>query len=677
MESHSMSGNIALKRTDTGFTLSYKNRIIFSHSSNNPAIVLGQGTFTFKDNHGLYKFKEKVIQKIPLPDLVEEQAEKVTLGDKNKRVKLTISFEENNDRLKMAFKCTDSSFNRFWFRFSADAFEGIYGGGEQFSELNLKGKKLPLWCQEQGVGRGDPWFFTFLANLVKGVGGSWYTTYHAQPTFVSSHAYFIHSTHTAYSEVDFRRPNESTLYVWEIPKEIYVGVFDDLKKAIGNVTALLGRQPELPEWCYDGVWLAIQKGSNAVRTRLAKALEKGVKVAAIWSQDWQGTRKTAFGTQLMWNWQYSTELFPDMKEFIAELRSKGIRFLGYSNSFLAIEKNLYAEAKEKGYCVKNRNGEDYYVYVTTFPAAIVDLTNPEAYAWLKSVLKNNMIGIGLSGWMADFGEYLPPDAVLHSGEDAALVHNKFPVLWQKLNYEAVKEAGKLGEVIFFTRAGFSETSRYSTLIWAGDQVPTFSIHDGLASVICAGLSIGFSGVGYYHSDIGGYTTIGPFKRDKEVFMRWAEHSAFTVVMRGHEGNRPEQNWQFDHDEECLEHLAKMSKIHASMKSYMIELSKEYQNTGIPPMRAMIIHYQKDPEVLNMKYQYMFGPDLIVAPVYKKSQITQNVYIPNTETEHWIHIWSGTEMKPGYSSVDAPLGKPAVFYRKESKYAELFESWKPY
>ncbi len=670
-----MNDHIRIIKNETGFSVSYKDRIIFSHSPSKPLITLGKGTFSFKDNHGLYKFKEKVSKKLSLTQTAEINENSILLSDNTGTVKLTIILKNENDRLRISFQCSDNSLNRFWIRFAADPHEGIYGGGEQFSEFNLKGKKMPLWCQEQGIGRGDPWWFTFIANLGGGVGGSWYTTYHAQPTFVSSNSYFIHSTHTAYSEVDFKNQNESELYVWEIPKDIYVGVFADLKQTIGNLTELLGRQPELPEWCYDGVWLAIQKGSNAVRTRLAKALEKGVKVAAIWSQDWQGTRKTAFGTQLMWNWQYSPELFPDIKKFIAELRSKGIRFLGYSNSFLAVEKNLYAEAKEKGYCVKNKNGEDYYVYVTTFPAAIVDLTNPEAYEWLKNVLKNNMIGIGLSGWMADFGEYLPPDAVLHSGEDAALVHNKFPVLWQKMNYEAVKEAGKLGEVVFFTRSGFSETSKYSTLIWAGDQLPTFSIHDGLASVICAGVSIGFSGVGYYHSDIGGYTTIGPIKREKEIFMRWAEHSAFTVVMRSHEGNRPEQNWQFDHDEDCLKHLAKMSKIHASMKPYMIELSKEYQKTGIPPMRAMILHYQKDPEVFNMKYQYMFGPDLIVAPVYRKGQITQNVYIPNSESEQWVHVWSGKEIKPGYSTVEAPLGKPPVFYRKGSKYDEIFNSWK--
>jgi alpha-glucosidase len=551
--------------------------------------------------------------------------------------------------------------------------EGIFGCGEQFSKLNLKGNNVPLWCQEQGIGRGDPKWFTFLANLFAGVGGSWYTTYHPQPTFVSTESYFVHSTHTSYSEIDFSKRENTTLYTWEIPKDIFIGVLDNVENTVGAVSKLIGRQPELPEWAYDGFWIAIQKGSNAVRARLQKALDKGVKVGGIWSQDWEGIRKTAFGTQLMWNWEYSKELFPDIQEFIAELNTKGIKFLGYINSFLALEGNLYAEAKEKNYCVKDKEGNDYYVYVTTFPAAIVDLTNPDAFEWIKGVMKKNMIEVGLTGWMSDFGEYLPPDAVLFSGEDAAIVHNKFPVLWQKANYEALQEAGKLGEIIFFTRAGYSGTSKYSTLIWAGDQLPTWSIDDGLASVIVAGQSIGVSGVGYYHSDVGGYTTFGPFKRTKELFMRWAEHSAFTMVMRSHEGNRPEANWQFDSDDESLEHLAKMTAIYTAMKPYMIAISKEYQEIGLPAMRAMFIHYSKDSEVLNLKYQYLFGKDLLVAPVYKKGKKSVKVYIPENGT--WVHLWSDKEMVKGYAEIDAPIGQPPVFYRKDSKFADLFKSLK--
>ena len=90
-----------------------------------------------------------------------------------------------------------------------------------------------------------------------------------------------------------------------------------------------------------------------------------------------------------------------------------------------------------------------------------------------------MIDFGLSGWMADFGEYLPTDSVLFSGENAEYVHNTWPALWAKLNREAVEESGKLGEIMFFTRAGYSGTPKQTLMMWNGDNHPDFSKDFGL------------------------------------------------------------------------------------------------------------------------------------------------------------------------------------------------------
>jgi len=263
--------------------------------------------------------------------------------------------------------------------------------------------------------------------------------------------------------------------------------------------------------------------------------------------------------------------------------------------------------------------------------------------------------------------------VLHSGVSGVDYHNQYPVDWQRANYEAVKEAGKLGEIIFYTRSGYSHTSKYSTLIWAGDQLPTFSMDDGLASVIPAALSLGICGIGYHHSDIGGYTTFQPFfKRDKETFMRWAEHSAFTPVMRTHEGNRPQINVQFDSDPEILAHLAKMTRIHVHLAPLFKELSDEYQQTGIPLMRPLFLHYPDDNRVHQIKYEFLLGPDLLIANVLKPKKATWKVFLPN---DTWIHVWSGKEFCGGWHEVEAIIGHPPIFYRKNSQNAALFDSIK--
>jgi alpha-glucosidase len=677
-----MTDQLTIEQEGSIFRIFYNRHCFFTHTPQRPMMVLGKGAHTITDRKGVYRIKEKILQKIPLPTVsIEDSCESriiLTLKSADGSIGIKFSLLCTNDRISLNIEPNppDSSINRCWLRLNARPDEAIYGCGEQFSELNLRGKNVPLWISEQGICRGDPKFHTLLLNATAGVGGNWATTYHAQPTFMSSENYYFHAESTVYAAFDFTHETYHDLYFWGIPNECFLGKFDDPLTTVGHLSVVLGRQPRLPAWLYEGMILAIQGkgGKEMVRTRLQKALDAGVKVNAIWSQDWEGIKVTSFGTQLFWDWKWDgggrPVRFPEFPQFVQEMKARGIRYMGYINSFLNPDGDLYKIAHEKGYLVKKSDGTDYFIYVTTFPAALLDLTNPEAVRWMKDVIKTNVIAeAGLAGFMSDFGEYLPMDAVLHSGISAEVYHNRYPVDWQRLNLEAIQEAGKLGEVVFFTRSGYSHTSQYSTLIWVGDQLPTFSMDDGLASVIPAGLSLGICGVGYYHSDIGGYTTFQPFfKRNQEVFMRWAEHAAFTMVMRSHEGNRPEVNHQFDSDPDTLIHLGKMTRIHAHLKPYLESLSSDYQERGIPPMRALFLHYPQNRAVHRIKYEYLFGPDLLCAPVIKPHIAVWKVYIPG---DVWIHLWSGKEFTPGWHQVPALIGQPPVFYRKGSSYSELF------
>jgi sulfoquinovosidase len=371
---------------------------------------------------------------------------------------------------------------------------------------------------------------------------------------------------------------------------------------------------------------------------------------------------------LFWDWKYDPKLYPDLPQYIEKLRKQGVRFFGYINPFLAIEGALYREASERGFLIQKASGEEYHIVVTTFPAALLDLSNPEARTWIKQIIRESMIDIGLAGWMADYGEYLPTDAVLASGEPAELYHNRYPVEWAQINTEAIQEAGKEGEVVFFTRAGYSGTSRYSTLAWTGDQLVGWSLDDGLASAISASVSSGFCGIGFSHSDIGGFTTLGPYMRSKELFMRWTEMAVFSAMMRTHEGNRPDDNWQFDSDEETLQHFARMSALHVELKSYIEHAVKEYLKTGLPVMRHPFLHYERDEQVHELRYQYLFGRDLLVAPVYLPGVNSWKVYLPEDE---WAFLWNHIPYAKGWHTVEAPLGQPPVFFRVNSHWLEMF------
>ena len=637
-------------------------------------IGFGENRFSMKRGSFIYKQKSKNFRSMQFL----EKADTVDGFELHYRDPITqqtvcLCVKQEEKRLDVCWKGdVPEGVNRFRLSFPTDADEHIYGCGETYSKLDLKGELVRIWVAEhQNTGRISG---KILREKLTGkhpartLPFGKYESYYAQPTFVSGNRYFVHVNTNAYSEFDFRIPDRITLRLQEPPR-FTLGWGDSFEEISENLSALLGRQETLPDWIYDGGILAIQEGPEAVDRKLKKAFDAGAKVNGIWCQDWCGCRRTGFGYQVMWNWRFDSELYPELPEKIRQWKEKGVHFLGYINPFLAIEKDIYREAAQKGYCVKDKEGKDYLVTITTFPAAMVDFTNPQAYEWYKSLIKENMIGIGMSGWMADFGEYLPVDCVLYSGEDPAVVHNTWPAIWAKLNREAIRECGKEQEIFFFTRAGHTGTIAHSDMMWTGDQHVDWSVDDGLPSVIPATLSLAMSGFGITHSDVGGYTTIMHMRRSKELLLRWEEMNVFSPLFRSHEGNQPVNNVQFDDDEELLEQLKKCTVMHSKLKGYLKECVTQAVEQGIPVMRPLFYHYDEE-SLYAEKTEYLLGRDILVAPILQEGAVSRICLLP---ADRWVHLFTGEEYNGGEVEIKAPVGQPPVFIRKESKnFEELME-----
>ncbi|MGC6231350.1 alpha-glucosidase [Hafnia paralvei] len=672
----SQQSGLELQQQHDGFTLIFQNRVLLKHSSESPCLWIGHGKADIDMFRGNFSIKDRLGEKLALIDAeISSTAAgfdiRFSRGDVAQAT-LNVAIDAH-DRLEMKLSNADSENNRMWLRLAAEPQDHIYGCGEQFSYFDLRGKPFPLWTSEQGVGRNKQSYVTWQADCKENAGGDYYWTFFPQPTFVSSQKYFCHFDNSCYMNFDFSAPEYHELAIWQDEAVLHFDCADSYITLLEKLTALLGRQPELPDWVYDGVILGIQGGTEVCQKKLDVMREHGVKVSGIWAQDWEGRRVTSFGKRLMWNWRWDSELYPELDKRIPQWKKEGVRFLGYINPYVAIEKELYAEAAEKGYLTKDYSGEDYQVEFGEFYAGVVDLTKPEAYDWYKNVIKKNLIEFGLDGWMADFGEYLPTDTVLHNGVDAEIMHNAWPALWAKCNYDALVETGKLGEILFFMRAGYTDSQKYSVMMWAGDQNVDWSLDDGLASVIPAALSLAMTGHGLHHSDIGGYTTLFDMKRNKELLMRWCEFCAFTPLMRTHEGNRPDDNWQFDHDIETISQFARMSHIFVALKPYIKQAVKFNSQSGLPVMRPLFLHYEDDAHTYSLKYQYLFGRDLLVAPVYEEGRTDWSLYLPQ---DNWINLWTGEQHAGGCEvTVPVPMGQPPVFYRADSEWAELFASLK--
>lgn len=643
---------IRLESINNEYHIYYKEYKFFSHSKEHPLCGIGVGEGKYKQNHSTFKISERLKQQIGLNEItiLSQDSNSLLIEFSHGEYTLKIEFTVKDHNLYITPRCDHKEINRFWIQLNAEEDEGVFGCGEQFADINHRNQKVPIWVEDASpLSRGKH-------------------TYYPQPNFVSSERYFCHIDTAYYTELDFTDPNKHKLYIWNIPRQIIIGKFGTLIETVQYLNKLLRLQPKPAEWIYNGIWLGIQGGPGKVDEKIETAQNHNIKVGAVWCQDWQGIRFTSFGKQLFWDWKYDEKIYPNLPEYIKKLNANGIRFLGYINTMLAVEGDLYKEASKKGYCLKNNKGEDYYTMMTDFPAAQIDFSNPKAVEWIKSVIKRNMIGIGMNGWMVDYGEYVPVDSKPHSGISGRVFHNLSPIYWNKLNYEAVKEENLLNEVIYFTRSGFTGSSRFTMMQFSGDQRVDWDEKVGLPTIIPSSINMGLCGIGYYHFDIGCYTTYGNYKRTKEIFMRSAEIATFTMLMRTHEGNRPDVNWQFDSDEETLDHLTKMVQVHLHLTPYLKSLSDEYQERGIPPIRGCYMHYENDKELFNLKYQFMLGQDLLVAPVVKPGVNKWKAYLPE---DTWVHLWSGKEFEGGWIETEAPFGKPPVFYRRQSQFRELF------
>ena len=420
-------------------------------------LYLGKGEAKYKSKRGSLKTSDTIRETHKLHYLSHE-GNHFFYGDG--KIQMEVHAHREGENLKFHFHAPEG-YNRFVFHLKTFDNEHFYGCGEQ-ADLPLDGQHVRIWVSErQQVKEIVKKLFAWKLRGPKPDKASPLSrqqTYVAVPCFLSSCHYGIYCHEDAYGEIRFGKGYVEIVFR-QIPQSISILTGDSCQEVAEKMARLVGIQEKIPSWVGQGIILPVQGGMDVLKQKYEEAKKAGMKVAAIWSQDWSGNVVTSFGYQVFWNWQADEKLYPGLKEFIQELNRDGVRFLGYINPYLKVDSPLYLEAKEKGFLVTKKDGSIYPIKSTTFDAGIVDLTNPEAYAWYKNIIKKNMIEYGLSGWMADFGEYLPGDAVLAGGSPERM-HNRWPTLWAKCCREAIEEEGKQDEIFIFNRAAYGHSIHY-------------------------------------------------------------------------------------------------------------------------------------------------------------------------------------------------------------------------
>ncbi len=657
-------------------------------------VTAGRGSEQVHESRGLFSVEDTLEERCVdqgVTGLTPHEADRMvevlgTLSCRDGEVDYRLRFTEVSERqLGFTLELADPRYNRVALTQASVKDEGVYGFGEQFSWFDHKGLRVPILVSEQGIGRGA-FPITLGADLTAGAGGNGHTTYAAVPHLLTSRLRSLFLENTEVSTFDLRDDSRITVELFSSTMRGRILAGSTPLELIEEYTAYAGRMRRLPDWILGGAVIGMQGGTAKVREVLGRLNEKDVPVAAFWLQDWVGQRTTSFGKQLWWNWELDPERYPEWPELVRSLESQRIRVLTYVNPFLAdvegekpsYRRNLFAEARERGYLVRTPGDEPYLIQNTSFSAGLVDLTNPEARRWMKDVLRDEVLGVGASGWMADFGEALPYDARLADG-DAKRFHNAYPEEWAKLNRELLEEQGRGDDAVFFMRSGYTRSPRYSTLFWLGDQLVSWDEFDGIKSAVTGMLSGGLSGFSLNHSDIGGYTTIDNplqnYHRSPELLKRWTELAAFTPVFRTHEGNIPDRNAQVYSDDEALTHFARMAKVYRAWEPYRRQLVEEAEATGHPVVRHLFLHHPEDTTARKLRYEeFLVGSELLVAPVLDAGVDEVRVYLP---AGRWVHVWSdqeyGDEGQGSWVTVEAPMGRPAVFHKKGSEVGDTFRA----
>src|SRR5580693_3845435 len=346
-----------------GFDLFARERLLLRHRSDRPCFLVGAGSPSKRMHKGHFKISDYVTKRIPLQSAViylKGSTWKVVLAPSlNAAPVLCVEFEAEAAALQMRLTSLDPSVNRLWLRVAATDGERVWGGGEQLSYFDLRGRRFPLWTSEPGNGRDKSTLLTFKSDQASNSGGDYYNTNYPQPTYLSSRRYALHVDTLAYSAFDFSHEDFHEIEVWEVPASIELWEAKSFVDLVSILSLRFGRQPPLPAWVMRGAIIGLKDGEQSYQ-RLENIIDAGTAVSGLWCEDWVGIRQTSFGKRLFWDWKWNAKRYPKLDEKIRSWDSRGIRFLGYVNPYLCIDGSQYPAAAASGFLARHPDRDEPY-----------------------------------------------------------------------------------------------------------------------------------------------------------------------------------------------------------------------------------------------------------------------------------------------------------------------------
>lgn len=532
---------------------------------------------------------------------------------------------------------------RGWF-VAIDLAEGepVYGLGEKWGRLDHRGQRLVSWNEDAlGVNAEISYKNCPFAWSPRGWG-----------LFVATPGRVVHGPgDAAWSHRSY------VLLVEDDALDLYLIAAPDPAGVLERYTRLTGRPAAVPRWSL-GAWLSKAYYRDAdeflAAARRVRELRLPMDVITLDGRAWQDT-----ATRFAFEWDPAR--YPDPRRVLDAAKAEGLRVCAWEYPFVSVDNPAFAGLAARGFFLKDaRTGEPWLQRwdpapfggpLTPLPTSgLLDFTNPDAFAWWRDS-HDALFDAGVDVIKTDFGEQVPDDpaCVAWNGERGPRLHNVYPLLYNRCVYEATERRFGPGRGLVLARSGWAGSQRYPAQ-WGGDPQADWG---GLAASVRGMLSWAASGSPFYATDIGGFYGDQPAP---ELFVRWCQAAVFASHMRFH-GMGAREPWSFG--DATLAHVRAALELRYRLVPYIERWLTEACRTGLPLTRPLALAYPAAREAHAFDTQYLFGPDLLVAPVVRPGG-RATVWLP----EGYWWDWHTGERLPGSRrlELELPLGRFPLFAR---------------
>ena len=491
--------------------------------------------------------------------------------------------------------------------FTLTADEMIFGCGESATGLNKVGQKVNLFVTDPQGPETDQ-------------------MYKPIPFFMSNRGYgmFMHTSAPVTCDFGATYIGLNKMFMGDENLDLFV-FFGEPKDILDEYTDLVGKPGMPPLWSF-GTWMS----------RITYFSEKeGYDVAANIRKNKYPCDVIHFDTgwfDVDWqcDYKFSENRFQNPQQMLKDLKSQGFHVCLWQLPYFTPKNRYFPELIKKDMYVKNGNGELPYEDV------VLDFSNPETVDWYQNKLAG-LLNIGVSAIKVDFGEAAPLNGIYASGKSGWYEHNLYPVRYDMAVSEITRKLHN--ENIMWARAAWAGSQRYP-LHWGGDAATT---NTGMLGTLRAGLSFGLSGFSFWSHDMGGFVKSTP----EDLYCRWLPFGFLTSHTRAH-GAPPTEPWLYD-SKRVQDVFRKSAEMKYRLMPYVYAQAKECTEKGLPMLRALFVEFPDDPGAWKVDDEYLFGSQILVAPLLESGITGRTVYLPEGK---WIDYQTEKVYEGGWHKIEA-------------------------